>query len=81
MSNRISYLKKKTLKRRKWPCLREVQHGNFAAMCLDGERGTPFLSVPRSVCIPLVWAGFLVSTIQEAKLHYSRSAVNVTSCF
>lgn len=44
-------------------------------MFLDGKRGTPFLSVPESVWIPLVWAGFLVSTIQEAKLHCSRSAV------
>lgn len=51
-------------------------HGVFLQLCfLDGERGTPFLSVPESVWIPLVWAAFLVSTIQEAKLHCSRSAV------
>ena len=51
-------------------------HGVFLQLCfLDGERGTPFLSVPESVWIPRVWAAFLVSTIQEAKLHCSRSAV------
>lgn len=61
--------------------MREVQRGDFAAMCLNGERGTSFLSVPRSVRTPLVWAGLLVSTIREAKLHCSRSAVNVTSYF
>lgn len=36
----------------------------------------PFLSVLKSVWIPLAWAGFLVSTLQEAKRHRSRSAVN-----
>lgn len=60
--------------------LEEVQHGNFAAMFVGGERGTPFLSVTGSVRIPLVWAGFLVSTIQEAKVHCSGSAAHDTLC-
>ena len=53
--------------------------GHFAAMFLAGERGTPFLSVSRSVWIPRVWARFLVST--NSKQNYIVAGLqSVTSC-
>lgn len=42
--------------------------GTFTAIFLEGKRGKTICSGSRSVWIPLVWVGFLISTMQEAKL-------------
>lgn len=51
-----------------------LSQGTFAAIFLEEERGKPFCSASRSVWIPLMWAGLLMSTIQEAKLQLDVSS-------
>lgn len=56
--------------------LEEVSTGRyFAAVFLDGERGTPFLSVPESVWIPTCVGRVSGKYNTGSKLHCSRSAV------
>lgn len=43
--------------------------GTFTAIFLEGKRGKTICSGSRSIWIPLMWVGFLISTMQEEKLQ------------
>ena len=61
----------------------EVQHSKYSVILLRGfwmERGEHHSFLFQECPCVCVGGWFLVSTIQEAKLYFSRSAISVTPC-